>query len=255
MEHAFEGLDEARIEISDKLEIFGINPSRTIWYYMYIKPTESFRSTNENLKKSGVTVNVHNFKEILKLAHSGNLSDFRKTIISVEHDNYAKFEIVGGLSTITHMLPHTPRGIKKRPRYLADYDFTSAAGIIIKPPKEYKLVFDHFNVLKSNQPLFNEDVIPIVVEVKKGHIRFEPHKIPGYDHTIRGKNINDIEAKSFMSLNNIKLTSEVVSRGLSHLEILVLENNPIKFRYPIDADETDYQGVVEYFVVPTVPPE
>ncbi len=251
MRNAFEGLQEARIEISNKLEIFGTNPSRTIWYYMSVEPLESLDFNDS--KKSGVTVNISHFRDVLKLARSENLTGFKKVKIIVEHDEQVKFEIEGQMSSFTHVLLHFPKGIKKRPRYLTHFDFSSAADIVIDPPKDYKLVYEHFNAIKNIQPLFNEDVVPIVIDVKKGFVRFEPHNISGYRHVVRGTNSNDIEAKSFITLSNVQLTSEVISKGISHLEILVLENDPIKFRYYIDKNETNYKGVVEYFVVPTVP--
>ena len=250
--NAFEGLQEARIEVSNKLEIFGTNPSRTIWYYMSVEPVAPLYS--EDFKKRGVTVNVPYFREVLKLARSENLTGFKKVEILVEPDKFIKFEIEGQKSSLTHVLSHSPKGVKKRPKYLTHFDFSSAAGIVIKPPRDYKLVYDPFNTIRNIQPLFKEDVRPIVVDVKKGFVRFEPYNISDYSHIVRGMNSNNFEAKSFMTLSNVQLTSEVISKGISHLEILVLENNPIKFKYYIDTNETDYRGVIEYFVVPAVPP-
>ena len=239
MSKAFEGLEDIRIQISDGLRIFGINKMSTIFYNMFI-PISSLYEADE----SGVTVSTESFSSLLSLALADSLTEFRELNISIENESHANFTITGKHSQIKETLFKVPSGIKTEPPQIKTLNFSKAAVSNIESPRDYKLVYKHFNAIQN----FVSNVEPIEIKVVSDGLELMPLRQSQHLHKLLG--VSKRKAKSLISLPNIKLTSEVSDlAGINGLKIYVIDNAVMKFRYSLGS------GYLEYIVSRAVEPE
>lgn len=236
---AFDGLDAIRIQVGGELRIFGINKVSTAYYSMSIR-VHSF----SEIKEGGVTVSKKSFSSLLDLALSGYLTGFEGLSISIENDSYAILVITGKYTQIKETLIHVPSGIKTEPPQVRTLDFSKAAISKVKSPKDYKLVYKHFDTIQS----FVNNVEPIEIAIVSDGAEFKPLRRTQHLHKLEG--ISTGEAKSLISLPNIKLTSEVAElAGINGLEIYVINDASMKFKYHFNS------GFLEYIVSQAVEPQ
>lgn len=234
MSRAFEGLDDIRIQVGDGFRIFGINPASTIYYNLSIQTLET--------EAKGVSVSNESLNSLLDLALSKYLTEFKELGITISNEDYATFFISGKFSTIDETLINIPSGIKSEPPQIKTLDFSKAAIAKIESPKDYRLVYEHFKGLKFM------DIESIELEIKEGGIELNPYKKKRHLHKLRGESKGN--TKSLISLNNLKLTSEVAeSISITNLEVYVINNAAMKFKYNFSS------GFLEYIVAKAFEPE
>ncbi|MFO7966794.1 MAG: hypothetical protein R6U44_04265 [Archaeoglobaceae archaeon] len=228
MSRAFEGLDNIRIQTGDEFRVFGINPASTVYYNLFIQTHKT--------EEKGVSVSNKSFNSLLKLSLSEYLTGFKELGITISNEDYATFFISGKYSTIDETLINIPSGIKSEPPQIKTLDFSKAAMAKIQSPKDYRLVHEHFEGIKE----FVE-VEPIEIEIKDGGIEFNPYKKKRHLHKLKGEGKGN--TRSLISLNNLRLTSWVAElKGISGLEIYVINNAAMKFKYNFSS------GFLEYIV-------
>lgn len=240
MSRAFDGLDTVRLQLVEKgLRIFGIDKASTAYYNMFIQ-TPSLT----DIERKGVTISKDSFSTLLELALSGYLTEFEKLSLSIEDNSHAFFTITGRHTEMKEALIHVPSGIKSEPPQIKTIDFSKAAICKIKSPKDYKLVYKHFEAIRS----FVNNIEPIKVSIVSEGAEFKPFRQTQRLHRLRGESTRD--AESLISLPNIKLTSEVADiGGVKVLEIYVLKDALMKFKYTFNS------GFLEYIIAPAVAPE
>jgi len=239
MSKAFDGLDEIRIQVSEGLRIFGINKISTAFYNMFV-PIPSLYEIEER----GVTVSTKSFSSLLNLALSEYLTGFKKLSLSIDSESHATFTITGEYTQIKETLIHVTSGIKTVPPQVKTLNFSRAAMSKVKSPKDYKLVYKHFDTIQS----FVNNVEPIEIKTVSNGVELKPLRQPQHLHKLKGKSKG--EAKSLISLPNIKLTSEVADlAGINGLEIYVINCASMKFKYSFNS------GFLEYIVSRAVEPE
>ena len=240
MKRAFDGLDVMRIQLVDNgLRIFGIDKASTAYYNMLIRISSFYE-----IRKGGVTVSTKTFTALLDLALSGYLTKFEKFDISIENDSHAIFAIKGEHTEMREIISHVTSGIKTDPPHVRTIDFSRAAKIKVKSPRDYRLVYEHFNKIKE----FVDDVEPIEIAIVSDGAEFKPVRHIQRLHKVRGEGVG--EAKSQISLPNIKLTSEVTEVArVKTLEIYVLNDALMKFKYTFNS------GFLEYIIAPAIAPE
>lgn len=240
MSRAFDGLDTVRVQLVEKgLRIFGINKASTAYYNMFIQTPSVI-----DIEKGGVAVSTDSFNSLLKLARSEHLADFEKLSLSIENNSHAIFTIVGKHTELKETLIHVPSGIKSDPPQIKTIDFSKAATCKIKsPPKDYRLVYDHYEAIGS----FVNNIEPIEIAIISDGAEFKPFRQTQRLHKLKGESVG--KAKSLISLPNIKLTSEVADlSGVKTLEIYVLKDALMKFKYTFNS------GFLEYIIAPAVAP-
>lgn len=240
MSKAFDGLDEIRIQAGDGgLRIFGINKASTAYYSMFIQiPSIS------KIKESGVTVSTKSFSSLLDLALSGYLTGFEVLSLSIDNDSHIIVTITGKYTQIEETLIHMPSGIKTEPPQVRTLDFSKAAISKVESPKDYKLVYKHFDTIQS----FVNTVEPIEIAIVSDGVEFKPLRRTQHLHKLEGESTG--EAKSLISLPNIKLTSEVADlAGIRGLEIYVINDASMKFKYHFNS------GFLEYVVSRAIEPQ
>jgi len=240
MSRAFDGLDTVRVQLVEEgLRIFGINKASTAYYNMFIQISSLF-----DIERKGVTVSTNSFSTLLELALSGYLTEFEKLSLSIENNSHAVFTIAGRHTEMKETLIHVPSGIKAEPPQIKTIDFSKAAICKIKSPKDYRLVYKHFEAIRS----FVSDIEPIEISIVSEGAEFKPFRQAQRLHRLKGESTGD--AESLISLPNIKLTSEVADiGGVKVLEIYVLKEALMKFKYSFDL------GFLEYIIAPAVAPE
>jgi len=240
MSKAFDGLDEVRIQVvAEGVRIFGINKVSTAYYNMFIPVSSLY-----GIEESGVTVSTKSFSSLLNLALSEYLTKFKKLSLSISNNSHAFFTITGEYTKIEETLIHVPSGIKTEPPQVRTLDFSKAAVSKVKSPKDYKLVYKHFDTIQS----FVNDVEPIEIAIVSDGVEFKPLRRTQHLHKLEGKSTG--EAKSLISLPNIKLTSEVAElAGINGLEIYVINDASMKFKYRFNS------GFLEYVVSRAIEPQ
>jgi len=239
MSKAFDGLDEVRIQIAEGLRIFGINRVSTAYYNMFIPISSLYE-----IEESGVTVSTKSFSSLLNLALSDYLTGFKNLSLSIDNDSHATFTITGKYTQIEETLIHVTTGIKTEPPQVRTLNFSRAAKCEVQSPKDYKLVYKHFDTIQS----FVNNVEPIEIKVVSTGVELKPLRQVRHLHKLKGKSKG--EAKSLVSLPNIKLTSEVADlAGINGLEIYVINNASMKFKYSFNS------GFIEYVVSRAIEPE
>jgi len=240
MSQAFDGLDTVRVQLVEKgLRIFGIDKASTAYYNMFIQ-TPSLT----DIERGGVTISAASFSSLLELALSGYLTEFEKFSLTIENNSHAIFTIMGKHTELKETLIHVPSGIRTDPPQIKTIDFSKAATCKIKSPKDYRLVYKHFEAIRS----FVNNIEPIEIAVVSEGAEFKPFRQIQRLHKLKGKSVG--EAESLISLPNIKLTSEVADiSGVKLLEIHVLKEALMKFKYTFDS------GFLEYIIAPAIAPE
>lgn len=241
MSRAFDGLDTVRLQLVEKgLRIFGIDKASTAYYNMFIQ-TPSLT----DIKTGGVSISSDSFNSLLKLARSEHLTDFEKFSLSIENNSHAIFTIVGKHTELKETLIHVTSGIKADPPQIKTIDFSKAAKCKIKsPPKDYRLVYDHYSAIES----FVNNIEPIEIAIVSDGVEFKPFRQTQRLHKLKGETTG--EARSLISLYSIDLTSKVADLGgVEILEIYVLKDALMKFKYIFNS------GFLEYIVAPAVAPE
>ncbi|MFW6128316.1 MAG: hypothetical protein ACOC6M_03945 [Halobacteriota archaeon] len=232
MSRAFEGLEDIRIQVGDGFRIFGINPMA--YYNLFIQTLE--------MEEKGVTISNKSFNGLLKLSLSEFLTGFKELGITISNESHATFYISGKYTTIDETLTKVSSDIQAEPPQIKTLDFSKAAIAKIKSPKDYRLVHEHFKGLKFM------DIESIEIEIKEGGIELNPYKKKRHLHKLRGESKGN--TKSLISLNNLKLTSEVAElKGITNLEVYVINNAAMKFKYNFSS------GFLEYIVAKAFEPE